>query len=210
MPPDLQHELKLGVPVCGVDEAGRGPLAGPVVAAAVLLDLANVPAGIDDSKKLDAARREALYDIIMTRAQVGIGSASVAEIDTLNILQATMLSMQRAVAAIAGAKHVLVDGNRPPKLALPVTCIVGGDARSLSIAAASIVAKVTRDRIMVALHEELPDYGFAQHKGYGTAEHLVALRRLGPSPHHRLSFAPVRESATQHLVSNPDKSLNPK
>ena len=146
----------------------------------------------------------------MTRAQVGIGSASVAEIDTLNILQATMLAMQRAVAAIAGARHVLVDGNRPPPLALPATCVVGGDARCLSIAAASIIAKVTRDRIMVALHEELPGYGFARHKGYGTAAHLAALRRLGPSPHHRLSFAPVRESSTQHLVSNPDKSLNPK
>ena len=179
--------------VAGVDEAGRGPWAGPVVAAAVVLDRGAVPAGLNDSKQLRAAARERLFDMITASARYGIGQASVAEIDALNIHWATMLAMERAVAALGVAPdHVLVDGNRLPKWRHAATAIVKGDALSCSIAAASILAKVTRDRLMLALHAEWPGYGWAANKGYGTALHARGLAELGVTPHHRRSFAPVR------------------
>jgi ribonuclease HII len=179
--------------VAGVDEAGRGPLAGPVVAAAVILDRVRCPDGLDDSKKLSESARERLHDLICTRAHWGVGVATVEEIDTLNIHWATMLAMERAVAALASEiHHVLVDGNRLPRWRHKATAIVGGDALCRSIAAASIIAKVTRDRMMSALDAECPGYGWAGNKGYGTAAHLAALARLGPSVHHRRSFEPVR------------------
>jgi ribonuclease HII len=192
MPPDFLIERTHTGLVAGVDEAGRGPWAGSVVAAAVIFRTRRVPRGIDDSKKLTSERREALYDEIMDRALVGIGEASVAEIDRFNILGATMLAMQRAVAALGSLPdHALVDGNRAPTLPCPVSTVVEGDALSLSIAAASIIAKVTRDRMMVTHCMEFPGYGFSRHKGYGTAEHRDALQRLGPCAIHRLSFAPL-------------------
>lgn len=194
--PDFAHEAQHHAPVVGVDEAGRGPLAGPVVAAAVLLDRGAVPEGIDDSKALTAARRARLHDALMGCAHVGIGIASVEEIDRLNILWATMLAMHRAVDALAAAigtppAMVLVDGNRCPRWPYPARAIIGGDALSLSIAAASIVAKHHRDTLMLAAHADHPHYGWASNKGYGSAQHLAALRQHGPSPHHRRSFAPV-------------------
>lgn len=184
--------------VAGVDEAGRGPLAGPVVAAAVCFPgLALPPAVrslIDDSKKLTPARRDAAFVAILEAGTVGTGAASVAEIDRLNILRATMLAMQRAVAALAvPPAAVLVDGNRAPDLPCPARPVVGGDRRSLSIAAASIVAKVTRDRIMARLAAEHPGYGWERNAGYGVAAHRAALAALGPTLHHRRTFAPVRE-----------------
>lgn len=180
--------------VAGVDEAGRGPWAGPVVAAAVVLDMQALPEGINDSKQLKPAAREALFThIMMTARATGVGLATVEEIDRLNILHATMLAMQRAVAELAPAPGVaLVDGNRKPPLSCPVQCVVGGDARSLSIAAASILAKVTRDRIMRGLAGEFPQYGFARNAGYGTPQHQLALAEHGVTPHHRKSFAPVK------------------
>jgi ribonuclease HII len=180
-------------PVCGIDEAGRGPWAGPVVAAAVILDPARIPPCLDDSKKLKAGRREALFDLISRHAAVGVGVADVWRIDRDNILAATLWAMGEAVRRLTIAPALaLVDGNRAPPLDCPVATVVGGDGRVCSIAAASIVAKVTRDRIMRDLDRDFPDYGFAGHKGYGTALHRAALLRHGPSPAHRLSFAPVR------------------
>lgn len=179
-------------PIAGVDEAGRGPLAGPVVAAAVILDKKRVPKGIDDSKQMTAEAREEAYARIMDCAVVGVGEASVDEIDLVNIRQATHLAMARAVRALApAAAFALVDGNDAPALPCPCDTLIDGDARSVSIAAASIVAKVTRDRMMRALHEEFPGYGWFTNKGYSTEEHLTALNRLGPCRHHRRSFAPV-------------------
>lgn len=196
--PDFRFELEAGHPrlvVCGVDEAGRGPLAGPVVAAAVILDVTAIPKGLNDSKKLDAARREALFAALESAAAIGVGLASVEEIDELNILHATMRAMARAVAALPRAPQIaLVDGNRcPPGLACEARAIVGGDALALSIAAASVVAKVTRDRLMTELARAHPGYGFERHRGYGTPEHLAALSRLGPCAVHRASFAPIRK-----------------
>ena len=179
-------------PIAGVDEAGRGPLAGPVVAAAVILDRKRIPQGLDDSKQMTADAREDAYGRIMACAVVGLGDATVDEIDLVNIRQATHLAMARAVRALALAPaFALVDGNDAP--ALPCRCdtIVEGDSRSVSIAAASIIAKVTRDRMMTALHQEHPGYGWLTNKGYGTPKHLDALNRLGPCRHHRRSFAPV-------------------
>lgn len=179
-------------PIAGVDEAGRGPLAGPVVAAAVILDRKKIPKGLNDSKQMTAEAREEAYARIMDCACVGVGDASVDEIDLVNIRQATHLAMARAVRALSpSAAFALVDGNDAP--ALPCRCdtLVGGDARSVSIAAASIIAKVTRDRMMRALHQEFPGYGWFTNKGYGTEEHLIALNRIGPCRHHRRSFAPV-------------------
>jgi ribonuclease HII len=178
----------------GVDEAGRGPLAGAVVAAAVILDDANPIKGLADSKKLTALKRAKLYDEIRAKALcVGVGEASVDEIDSLNILQATMLAMQRAVANLRlKPSMVLVDGNRIPKLDMLAEAIVQGDAKVQAISAASIIAKVTRDRQCDALHALYPQYGFATHKGYGTAEHMAALKAHGAAPVHRKSFAPVR------------------
>lgn len=188
-------ELHWGPPgLCGVDEAGRGPLAGPVVAAAVMLDPARPIDGLRDSKKLSAAARERLADAIRERAAAWcVAEASVAEIDQLNILQATMLAMQRAVAGLGRAPDdVWVDGNRCPKWAWRSQAVVKGDDKVAAIAAASILAKTARDAFMCRLHEEFPVYGFAQHMGYGTAAHLAALKAHGACPQHRRSFSPVK------------------
>jgi ribonuclease HII len=191
--PDWSFESRYHGPVAGVDEAGRGPLAGPVVAAAVILDSAHIPDGLADSKKLSATKREHLFEQLNTCAHVGIGEATVEEIDRVNILQATMLAMTRAVAALGHCPvHVLVDGNRLPRWDWAATAIVKGDDRCLSIAAASIIAKVHRDRIMTRLDEDYPGYGWGRNAGYGTADHLAGLQRHGVTPHHRRSFAPVR------------------
>lgn len=181
--------------VAGVDEAGRGPLMGPVVAAAVILDELNPIQGLADSKKLTALRREKLYDEIRAKALCcSIALASAEEIDSINILQATMLAMRRAVEGLRlKPNKVLVDGNRLPTLIILSEAIVGGDALVPSISAASILAKVYRDRWCAEFHLEYPQYGFADHKGYGTAEHLAALREHGACPQHRRSFAPVAE-----------------
>ena len=178
-------------PVCGVDEAGRGPWAGPVVAAAVILDPSHIPPGLNDSKKLTALQREKLFDPIMATARVGIGMAEAEQIDRDNILAATLWAMGQAVAQLGDVSLALVDGNRAPILSCRVITLVGGDGRSASIAAASVIAKVTRDRIMRAHDETWPQYGFARHKGYGTAFHAAALGVHGPSPIHRRSFRPV-------------------
>ncbi|MFP5467865.1 MAG: ribonuclease HII [Gammaproteobacteria bacterium] len=179
--------------MAGVDEAGRGPLAGPVVAAAVILDDMAPIKGLADSKKLTERQRERLYDEIRAKALCcSVAQASVAEIDTLNILQATLLAMRRAVEGLRlRPAKVLIDGNRLPSLDVVAESVVGGDALVPAISAASILAKVTRDRLLRQLHEQHPGYGFDRHKGYGTAQHLDALRRLGPLPDHRRSFAPV-------------------
>ncbi|MCW5664302.1 MAG: ribonuclease HII [Piscinibacter sp.] len=181
--------------LAGVDEAGRGPLAGPVVAAAVILDELNPIKGLADSKQLTALRRETLFDEIRARALCcSIAEASVDEIDRLNILQATLLAMRRAVEGLRlKPGKVLVDGNRIPVLKVPAEAIVKGDAKVPAISAASILAKVHRDRLCAALHEQHPQYGFDGHKGYPTPEHLAALRTHGACPQHRRSFAPVRE-----------------
>ena len=181
-------------PVAGIDEVGRGPLAGPVCVAAVILDRDNLPHGIDDSKKLSAARRAALYEEICARAlAVSVALAPAAEIDALNIRGATLASMTRAARALAIApRFVLVDGRDLPSLYCPGRAVIKGDATSLSIAAASIVAKVTRDRLMARLDGLHPGYGFAGHAGYPTAAHRAALKASGPCPEHRRSYAPVR------------------
>jgi len=183
--------------LAGVDEAGRGPLAGPVVAAAVMLDELQPIKGLADSKTLSPRRRERLYDEIRAKALCCcVAEASAQEIDELNILQATLLAMRRAVEGLRLKPHrVLVDGNRLPVLAMPARAIVKGDAKVQAIAAASILAKVHRDRLCLALHERFPQYGFAAHKGYPTAEHLQALRAYGACAEHRRSFAPVRSVA---------------
>ncbi len=209
---ELETEARvLGVwPVAGIDEAGRGPLAGPVVAAAVILDPDRIPDGIADSKMLTPERRAALYDEIRATATVATAVGDVALIDSINILQATLVTMARAVAALATVPRLaLVDGNQLPKLDCPCRPVVGGDGSCLSIAAASIVAKVTRDRIMERLAEEYPQFGFQNHKGYSTPEHFAALREHGPTPHHRRSFAPVRlalegraDMVSEVLISN--------
>ena len=194
MPPSFRFERDHPEPCAGVDEAGRGPLAGPVVAAAVILDRRRVPHGIDDSKKLDEPAREALYAKITRVAGWGIGIVDVEEIDRLNIYHATMLAMTRAVDALGiEPGMVLVDGNALPRWRYPATALVSGDALSRSIAAASIVAKVTRDRIMHVYDADWPGYGWRQNKGYGTPGHKAALLCLGPTPHHRRSFSPVAQ-----------------
>jgi len=195
---------KMGGPVAGIDEAGRGPLAGPVVAAAVIFEKKRVPKGLDDSKVMTAEAREEAYAAIMSMAlAVGVGEASVDEIDLVNIRQATHLAMSRAVNALSLAPiFALVDGNDAPALPCPCDTIIGGDGRSASIAAASIIAKVTRDRMMAALHETFPVYGWLTNKGYSTEEHLEALGRHGPCVHHRRSFAPV------HNILYGDKALD--
>lgn len=197
--PDLTHENaahQLGHSiVAGVDEVGRGPLAGPVTAAAVILDPAAIPAGLRDSKVLSPARRLALCDALQRCAMIAIAHASVEEIDQINILNASHLAMRRALAALpTRPDHALIDGNRLPRdLPFSAEAIVKGDARCLSIAAASIVAKVARDRIMAELAREYPGYGWDGNAGYPTPAHLAALNALGVSPHHRRSFAPVRK-----------------
>jgi ribonuclease HII len=181
--------------VAGVDEAGRGPLAGPVIAAAVILDPENPVEGLRDSKQLTSLQREALYLEITCKAIAwSVGRADVEEIDRLNILQATLLAMRRAVGALSPAAHyVLVDGNQCPRLNCPVEAIVRGDSTVAAISAASIIAKVTRDREMVEMDRRYPGYGLARHKGYPSREHLLALQRLGVTPQHRRSYAPVRK-----------------
>ena len=197
--PDFSFErTHPGKRVCGVDEAGRGPLAGPVVAAAVVLNPAvtgsPVWRGLDDSKRMTASARDRLFDIIMADADVGIGLCDTDDIERLNILGATMKAMADAVCALAPPPAVaLIDGNRLPSLPCAGQTVVKGDAKSLSIAAASVIAKVTRDRIMLDLDRRYPGYGWARNAGYGTAEHLVALETLGATPAHRKSFAPVRK-----------------
>jgi ribonuclease HII len=205
--PDFTRETILhsqGFPcIAGVDEVGRGPLAGPVTAAAVILDPARIPAGLNDSKKLTAARRIALAGEIHATAQVCIAHASVEEIDDLNILRASHLAMIRALAGL-NPDHALIDGNLLPRgLLCPATAIVKGDALSLSIAAASIVAKCCRDAIMVDLAQQHPGYGWETNVGYPTQTHMAALLNLGVTPHHRRSFAPV------HKMLYQDNSLTP-
>ncbi|MEM6407667.1 MAG: ribonuclease HII [Pseudomonadota bacterium] len=196
MGPDFTHEAALiaqGVSgIAGVDEAGRGPLSGPVVAAAVILEPGDIPDGLNDSKKLSEAKREALFEQITTRARYCIAEASVEEIDALNIYHASHLAMCRAVAGLEGVGYVLVDGNRVPRdLDQPATPLVKGDARSLSISAASILAKVTRDRTMRALAQQYPVYNWGKNMGYPTKEHISALEQHGVTPHHRRSYKPV-------------------
>ncbi len=202
--PDFVHEDRARAEghaaVCGIDEAGRGPWAGPVVAAAAILDRAGLPLSLaselDDSKRLKAAARERLLAELVPHAAIGVGQASAAEIDALNILQATFLAMDRAVQALGQAPDMaLVDGNRPPPLpsapGCVIECLVGGDGRSLSIAAASIAAKVTRDRLMAGLADRFPGYGWERNAGYGTATHKAALDRLGVTPEHRKTYKPI-------------------
>lgn len=206
--PDFSYEKNAPLPVAGIDEAGRGPLAGSVVAAAVVFtDLAaDLPLldALNDSKKLTAKKREALFEEMISLAAtetpplyIGIGEAEAKEIDEINILQATFAAMCRAVENLPTLPaSALIDGNKiPPGLPCPADAIVKGDGKSLSIAAASIIAKVTRDRQMLSLGKEFPAYGFEKHMGYGTKVHMAALEKHGPTPHHRHSFAPVRKAA---------------
>lgn len=198
---DFLLDLPAGVMLAGVDEVGRGPLIGAVVTAAVILDPARPIAGLADSKKLTEKKRLALAEEIREKALCwSLGRAEPQEIDELNILRATMVAMQRAVAGLAiQPQHVMVDGNRAPRFACPATAVVKGDSLVPAISAASILAKVTRDAEMGALHERHPQYGFAQHKGYPTAQHMAALREHGPLPDHRRSFAPVRDALANRL-----------
>ena len=196
--PDFSFESALGGLVCGLDEVGRGPLAGPVVAAAVILDRRRLPRslryGLDDSKKLTAEAREEFAAALWSRARIGVGAASVTEIDRINILQASFLAMRRAAAALGIVPDgALIDGNLAPKLPCPTRTVVGGDGLSLSIAAASIVAKVLRDGLMRRLATRYRGYGWETNVGYGTEEHRAAIVRLGLTPHHRLSFSPQRD-----------------
>ena len=203
--PTRALEAEGPAPICGVDEAGRGPWAGPVVAAAVILNPARIPEGIDDSKRLTAARREALLADLLRHADIGIGRSDVAEIDELNILQASHLAMRRAVLDLRTSPAMaLIDGNLVPS-GLECQCrpIIGGDARCLSIAAASIVAKVTRDRMMVALSQQFPGYGWGTNMGYGTKAHADGLARLGVTPHHRRSFKPIHKILCEADYLNP-------
>lgn len=197
--PSLRHEKLCLAPVAGVDEAGCGPLAGPVVAAAVILPAKGVPRGIDDSKRLTAAERERLHARLLHCAIVGVGIVEADEIDRINIYWARMKAMTLAVDALAQAPaHVLVDGNRLPRWDRPATALVGGDALSLSVAAASIVAKHTRDHIMLAHAESYPQYDWGRNKGYGAPAHQRALLEHGPSPLHRRSFAAVAAAERLH------------
>jgi ribonuclease HII len=195
MHPTFDREAAHGGLVAGVDEVGRGPWAGPVIAAAVVLDANRIPDGIADSKRLTAAKRESLERELLGCARVGLGDASVEEIDALNIYHATHLAMRRAVEALPCTPElVLVDGNRAPSWAWPCETIVKGDAKCLSIAAASIVAKVARDRLMTALDATHPGFGWGRNMGYGTPAHAAALAAIGPTPHHRRSFRPVADA----------------
>jgi len=206
-PPSFRREralLKKGIwPVAGCDEAGRGPLAGPVVAAAVVLDPKRVPKGIDDSKRLTAERREELFEEICATASVAVALASTARIDRDNILRASLWALTRAVHGLPEMpQHVFVDGRDRLETTCDCEAVIGGDGLVVSIAAASIVAKVTRDRLMCQLAQECPGYGFEQHKGYAVPEHLDALARLGPSGHHRQFFAPVIAARERHALGN--------
>jgi len=205
-PPSFRREralLKRGVwPVAGCDEAGRGPLAGPVVAAAVVLDPKRIPRGLDDSKRLTAERREELFEEICATSAFAVAFGSTARIDRDNILRASLWALARAVRALPETpKHVFVDGRDRIDAACDCEAVIGGDGLVMSIAAASIIAKVTRDRLMCALAQECPGYGFEQHKGYAVPDHLEALDRLGPSAHHRSFFAPVAAAREKHAPS---------
>ena len=191
--------------IAGVDEVGRGPLAGPVVAAAVILDPSNIPEGLNDSKKLTAKRRDALYDQLLSVADVCIAEATVSEIDEHNILRASHIAMVRAIAGLSQkADHALIDGNMVPRdLAISSETIIKGDARSLSIAAASVMAKVWRDRHMVALAQQHPRYGWEKNAGYPTAQHKLGLQQFGVTEHHRRSFKPI------HNILYQDENLTP-
>lgn len=203
--PNFSHELRHGSAngkiICGVDEVGRGPLAGPVVAAAAIISNTLPPdviAKIRDSKELNQQQRDALFDPIMTHCRTSIAEASVSEIDSINILQASLLAMRRAVDGLNTAIDMaLIDGNKCPQLSCPAEAIIGGDGKSLSIAAASIIAKVTRDRLMTKLAAEHAGYGWETNFGYGTPQHLLSIKTLGITNWHRMSFAPVRERALQ-------------
>ena len=201
--PDFVFETELGCRVAGVDEVGRGPLAGPVTAAAVVLDPACIPEGLNDSKKLSAKKRLDLYDQLLKCADVSIAHASVAEIDEINILRASHLAMERAIAGLRRPPaHVLIDGNMIPRgLRLPATTLVKGDTRSLSISAASIVAKVCRDCVLVDLAQQHPGYGWETNMGYGSKRHMEALMNLGVTPHHRRSFKPVHNMLYQGKIA---------
>lgn len=203
--PDFSLETAApAAPVCGIDEVGRGPWAGPVLAAAVILNPAKTPEGLDDSKKLSAKKREALAATLRDCAEIGFGEASVAEIEALNLSRATFLAMRRALVALPRApRFALIDGNRlPPDLGVPAQAVVRGDGRSASIAAASIVAKVARDALMTRLAEDFPGYGWETNAGYGTKAHQEALSRLGVTPHHRRSFRPIHNILYQDSFPN--------
>lgn len=198
--PDFSYESKYDVArICGVDEAGRGPLAGPVVAAAVIFPRPYIiHDAIADSKTLSAKKREKLYSYITEHAAYGVGICSAQEIDSINILQASLLAMRRAVESLTAQPDIaLIDGNKAPALNCPAQCIVKGDSLSMSIAAASIIAKVTRDRIMAELANTYPEYGFEAHAGYGTRQHLDAIKNHGITPAHRRSFAPIKSMLSQ-------------
>lgn len=211
-PPSFRREralLKRGIwPVAGCDEAGRGPLAGPVVAAAVVLDPKRIPRGMDDSKRLTAERREELFEEICATASFAVAFGSPARIDRDNILRASLWALTRAVQALPEMpQHVFVDGRDRLDVACECSAVIGGDGLLLSIAAASIVAKVTRDRLMCALAQDCPGYGFESHKGYAVPEHLEALDRLGPSAHHRRFFAPVVAAREKHDPASIERDL---
>ncbi|QWG19713.1 ribonuclease HII [Bradyrhizobium sediminis] len=211
-PPSFRREralIKRGIwPIAGCDEAGRGPLAGPVVAAAVVLDPKRIPKGIDDSKRLTAERREELFEQICATASIAVAFGSPARIDRDNILRASLWALERAVQALPEMpQHVFVDGRDRLDVACECSAVIGGDGLVLSIAAASIVAKVTRDRLMCALAQDCPGYGFESHKGYAVPEHLEALDRLGPSVHHRRFFAPVVAAREKHHPSTVERDL---
>jgi ribonuclease HII len=214
-PPSFRREralIKRGVwPVAGCDEAGRGPLAGPVVAAAVVLDPKRIPKGIDDSKRLTAERREELFEEICATAACAVAFASPARIDRDNILQASLWALKRAVHALPEMpKHVFVDGRDRLDVRCDCEAVIGGDGLILSIAAASIVAKVSRDRLMCKLAEDYPGYGFEQHKGYAVPEHREALDRLGPTVHHRRFFAPVVAAREKHQPMTIEAGVGPR
>ena len=208
----LRHEKSLNNAghklIAGIDEAGRGPLAGPVVAAAVILKTFRFTCVIDDSKKLSAKNREKAYPEILRKAHVGVGIIDEKTIDKINIYQATIKAMEAALSNLKiPPDYVIVDGRMKVPTKCPIRCIIGGDSKSLSIAAASIIAKVTRDRIMTEYHEKFPQYGFARHKGYGTRFHKQALEKFGPSAIHRYSYQPVRESCKDRTVFSIDHAL---
>ncbi len=195
--PDNLIERDIGWPqklIAGIDEAGRGPWAGPVVSAAVILNEKNIPDGLNDSKKLSEKKRLSLYSSIYNFHSVGVGISSIEEIDSMNVLQATFLSMNRAVEDLnPQPEHILVDGNLDPGLNFKTRCIIKGDSISISIAAASVIAKVTRDNLMLKLDKEFPNYNWKKNKGYGTAEHRNALELHGPCKYHRKSFSPINK-----------------
>lgn len=203
--PDFSIESEYDGIIVAIDEVGRGPLAGPVMAAAAILDASNIPAGLNDSKKLSAAKRDKLYESILATSRVEIGVASVKEIEELNILGATKLAMQRAYAALECAATIaLIDGNQPPQLPCPTRCVVKGDSKCLSIAAASIIAKVTRDRHMQALAKEHPHYAWEKNAGYGTKAHMEGLYTYGVTVHHRRGFRPISDMIA--LANQPSRN----